>query len=130
MIWPAHLISLLALVASLPFSKAKSLDVWTPQIEIPNSTTIWSLRNPPYLVRWNTSQPPPEVSNYTGAVYLVHNNLIDYGKLPDHPLAQGFNLLSGEVEVQQLPCDTKPGTYQVDLLGDSGNWSANFTIVE
>ena len=46
MIWATHLISLLALAASLPLSEAVdvkpvTLDVWAPKVLYPHSGTIW-----------------------------------------------------------------------------------------
>ncbi|KAF8550043.1 hypothetical protein OG21DRAFT_1420305 [Imleria badia] len=128
MIWTTRLISLLALAASLPISEAKNLDVWVPTIKIPNRETVWSLKNPPYLVE-DTSNHPSEITNSKGQVLLVHDNRLDYGRPPDHPLAEGFDILDGQVKVH-LPASTKPGKYEIVLMGDSGNDSSEFTIVE
>ncbi|TEB30565.1 hypothetical protein FA13DRAFT_1792164 [Coprinellus micaceus] len=46
----------------------------------------------------------------------------------EHPLASGFSLADGEVEVE-IPADVESGeNYFIVLFGDSGNVSPNFTI--
>ncbi|KAF8415459.1 hypothetical protein L210DRAFT_3431465 [Boletus edulis BED1] len=114
-------IGLLALAASLPLSEREENTAWAPTINYPNKWTVWCV-GASHHVYWDASNPPPQITNPHGSIYLVTNNMVDF----DHPLAQGFLLTAGvaTITVPSVP----PGWYQVDLDGDSGDWSAPFQI--
>lgn len=134
----ASICSLFSLVVALPFSPVMR-DVWVPPITSPDANTVWVV-GCNYTVTWDTSTQPSQVTNPLGQVYLRINNATQ-----STPLAQGFNLSDGYVEVT-VPTDTQPsdqwmvvrksilslGPFRDNLappvFGDSGNWSPAFTI--
>ncbi|KAI9569680.1 hypothetical protein HD554DRAFT_2171123 [Boletus coccyginus] len=114
--------SLLSLVSALPVVAPVVRDVWVPQILSPDASTIWAAGGT-YTVLWDTSSEPAQVTNSEGLVYLRIN-----GATQSTPLAQGFPLTDGHVDVT-IPADTVPADdWVVVLFGDSGNWSPPFTI--
>ncbi|KAG1836723.1 hypothetical protein DFJ58DRAFT_817751, partial [Suillus subalutaceus] len=108
------LFTLLSCALCAPLSAVMKRDVWgTPQS--PNSHLT-------FLVTWDTSSEPSEVTNPTGQVYLRQGDATQ-----SSPIAYGFALSDGEVNVT-IPYDTIPGEYMIVLFGDSGNWSDEFPI--
>ncbi|KAG6375382.1 hypothetical protein JVT61DRAFT_2938 [Boletus reticuloceps] len=84
--------------------------------------TVWTAAGN-YTVVWDTSSKPAQVTNSKGMVYLRIN-----GATQSTPLAQGFPLDAGHVNVT-VPADTQPSDQWILVLfGDSGNWSPTFTI--
>jgi len=103
-------------------------DVFVPPILTPDAATVWtvgSLQN----VTWSTADAPTQITNGKGMVVLARDGLMftdEAGGLND-PLASGFDILLGQIEIQ-VP-DVEPGSdYQIVLFGDSGNSSPEFTI--
>ncbi|TFY51048.1 hypothetical protein EVJ58_g10766 [Rhodofomes roseus] len=112
------LFSVFALVSAFPIRR----DVWDPEILSPNSSTVWVIGQT-YNVTWNTSDHPVNITNKIGKVVLATNYIQDY----EHPLASNFSVLDGTVAIT-VP-DVEPGSdYSIVLMGDSGNYSPNFTI--
>ncbi|PAV17075.1 hypothetical protein PNOK_0713900 [Pyrrhoderma noxium] len=97
-------------------------DVWVPQIFTPTTGTVWSVGSN-QTVTWDLSQKPENVTNPTGMVLLRKNGSSDL----ENPLAKGFNLTDGQVNVT-VPNVESADDYQIVLFGDSGNFSLNFTI--
>ncbi|KAJ8507681.1 hypothetical protein ONZ45_g9968 [Pleurotus djamor] len=94
---------------------------FVPTITSPVLNDIWyegEIKN----VTWDVSNPPYPISNPTASIYLRQNGYTDYA----NPLASNFDILLGSIEVV-VP--KKPGTSQVVLHGNSGNWSPDFTIL-
>ncbi|KAF8119176.1 hypothetical protein EV363DRAFT_1529674 [Boletus edulis] len=117
----AFVCSLLSNVCALPVSPVMR-DVWVPQIICPNASTVWTAAEN-YTVVWDISSKPAQVTNPKGMVYLRIN-----GATQSTPLAQGFPLDAGHVNVT-VPADTQPSDQWILVLfGDSGNWSPTFTI--
>ncbi|KAF8734967.1 hypothetical protein AX14_002985 [Amanita brunnescens Koide BX004] len=113
-------LSLFAFVFSLPLVVR---DVYDPPILNPNSATVWTVGKE-YSVDWDTSNPPAQITNTIGEVYLRKGDLTDV----DHPLAGNFSILLGTIRIR-VP-DVEPGDdYSIVLMGDSGNWSPSFRIV-
>ncbi|KIM69753.1 hypothetical protein SCLCIDRAFT_1208268 [Scleroderma citrinum Foug A] len=110
-------LSLFSLVSAHPIT---SRDVWVPSILSPNSTSVWVVGGN-YTVTWNTTNPPSQVTNPQGEIFLRQGNATQA-----KPIKTGFPLSAGEVQVT-VP-DVTPGIYCIVLFGDSGNWSQNFTI--
>ncbi|KAK7467639.1 hypothetical protein VKT23_004693 [Stygiomarasmius scandens] len=106
--------------------KREALDVWSPTITSPTTSTVWEIGTQ-VKVTWyrsatDTSDAPASISNGASVVLLVHDRPADVPKL-----AEGFNLRAGSVEVT-VP-DVTPGSdYSIQLFGDSGNVSDKFTI--
>ncbi|KAK7455111.1 hypothetical protein VKT23_010982 [Stygiomarasmius scandens] len=101
--------------------KRDALDVWSPTITSPTTSTVWEIGTQ-VKVTWDTSDAPASISNGASVVLLVHDRPADVPKL-----AEGFNLRAGSVEVT-VP-DVTPGSdYSIQLFGDSGNVSDKFTI--
>ncbi|KAF9227327.1 hypothetical protein BS17DRAFT_764587 [Gyrodon lividus] len=114
--------SVLSLVSARPLVSPVMRDVWVPPITSPTSNTVWTV-GCAYTVSWNATQPPSQVTNPQGQVYLRQGNATQA-----NPIAQGFLLSAGQVNVI-VPEDTQPGNdWMVVLFGDSGNWSPLFTI--
>ncbi|KAK7677722.1 hypothetical protein QCA50_019274 [Cerrena zonata] len=109
------------LVSALPILESR--DVFVPPITSPDALTIWSVGSK-QNVTWDTSNPPAQITNGNGTIYLAKGGLIQL----DTPLADKFSILNGIQEVT-VP-DVEPGVdYAVVLFGDSGNFSPEFSIV-
>ncbi|TFK34052.1 hypothetical protein BDQ12DRAFT_690311 [Crucibulum laeve] len=114
-------ISMLTLVAGTPLS-LDTRDVFVPPVLYPHTGTVWKILAR-HNVTWDVSNPPAQITNRFGAIYLRKDGLIDL----DHPLAEGFDILLGRIEVE-VPKVKPRNDYQIVLFGDSGNWSGTFTI--
>jgi hypothetical protein len=105
-------------------------DVWVPPIEEPTSQTTW-YTGTQATVTWDASDPPQQISNPKGTIllgFLLANGTGGENLDVEHPLAQGFDLIDGEVSFG-VPSNIEPGTnYIIALIGDSGNISPQFTI--
>ncbi|EJF66904.1 hypothetical protein DICSQDRAFT_47682 [Dichomitus squalens LYAD-421 SS1] len=100
-------------------------DVWSPEIFSPNARDVWTAGST-VAVRWDTADPPGEVTSYAGRVLLGRSSVTDV--CAEHPLAEGFNLTQGSVKVK-VPAVKPSNHYFVVLIGDSGNRSPSFTIL-
>ncbi|KAF8332969.1 hypothetical protein F5887DRAFT_564429 [Amanita rubescens] len=120
------LVSAPALPLYLPLQER---DVVAPPVTAPNSTSVWTVGSTQTVV-WDTSGLPPyaNITNRVGEVLLGH--LGGGGGLNlmlNNPLAQGFNITQGSVNV--VVPNVPPRTdYLVVLMGDSGNASPTFAI--
>ncbi|KAG0704484.1 hypothetical protein DFH29DRAFT_372511 [Suillus ampliporus] len=114
------LLALLSCALSAPVSPVKR-DVWVPTIISPTSDSTWTVGGT-FLVTWDTSSEPSQVTNPTGEIYLRQGDATQ-----SDPIESGFPLSDGQVYVT-IPGDTTPGTWMVVLIGDSGNWSDEFPI--
>ncbi|KAH9841832.1 uncharacterized protein C8Q71DRAFT_739006 [Rhodofomes roseus] len=121
---------LLAAVHAVPLRRdVHERDVISPPITSPDASTVWNVGET-VTVTWNLSALPPDV-NVTGAigkVVLGYSTWDSENLMIDSPLAQSFLLSAGQVSftVPSVPTRTN---YIVDLFGDSGNISPNFTII-
>jgi hypothetical protein len=99
-------------------------DVYVPPIIEPSASAVWTIGTT-QVVTWDTTHPPQQISNKYGRIVLrsEETGRLDY----EHPLADGFDILNGCQEVT-VP-NVNPGTYQIVLFGDSGNWGQSFQIV-
>ncbi|GJE98575.1 GPI anchored serine-threonine rich family protein [Phanerochaete sordida] len=98
------------------------MTVYVPKITSPAAGTVWTAGNT-YTVTWDTSDAPESISNGSKVV-LAKGGSQDY----QHPLAEGFDLRAGSVEIT-IPAGTAAGSdYAIVLFGDSGNYSPEFTI--
>jgi len=112
----------LASVSAASALPVSSRDVWDPAIFTPTSETLWYIGQE-YTVTWNTSNPPQEVTDVYGRLYLTQGDSGQAGPT----LAQGFPLSDGEVSIT-VP-DVQPAlNWKVVLMGDSGDYSAEFRI--
>ncbi|KAG1751577.1 uncharacterized protein EDB91DRAFT_1045448 [Suillus paluster] len=114
------LLALLSCALSAPVSPVMR-DVWVPKIISPTSDSIWTVGGT-FLVTWDTSSEPSQVTNPTGQIYLRQGDATQ-----SNPIKSGFALSDGQVSVT-VPEDTTPGMWMVVLFGDSGNWSDEFPI--
>ncbi|KAF7979795.1 hypothetical protein HWV62_40844 [Athelia sp. TMB] len=116
------LLSALSLVSAAPLS-LDTRDVYAPPVTYPHSGTVWKVGDK-YTVTWDASNPPKQITNKIGEIYLRRGDTT----ILDKPLAKGFSILKGHQEIT-VPEDVKAGSdYRVVLFGDSGNWSEKFTI--
>ncbi|KAG2351743.1 hypothetical protein BDR07DRAFT_1317775 [Suillus spraguei] len=116
------LLTLLSCVSGAPVSAVMQRDVWVPKITCPTSASTWTVGGT-FLVTWDTSSEPSQVTNPIGQIYLRQGDATQ-----SNPIASGFELSSGQTEVT-VPADTPPGEYMIVLFGDSGNFSEEFPIV-
>ncbi|TEB36534.1 hypothetical protein FA13DRAFT_1786935 [Coprinellus micaceus] len=105
---------------------AKPTSVFVPPVTAPVANDVWA-KGSVQTVKWDISGAPSEVSNPVGSIFLrdVEKERI----LLDSPLADGFDILNGAQDVT-VPTDVPAGPYQVVLIGNSGNWSPVFDIVD
>ncbi|KAI0066452.1 hypothetical protein BV25DRAFT_1912525 [Artomyces pyxidatus] len=111
----------LSLAAAAPLASLELRDVYTPPVLYPHAGTVWKIGNH-HNVTWNTTDPPKQITNPIGQIYLT-KNLINL----NISLASGFNILDGRIVVK-VPDVTPGDKYAVVLFGDSGNFSPFFTI--
>ncbi|KAI0055748.1 hypothetical protein BV25DRAFT_1873032 [Artomyces pyxidatus] len=113
--------TMFSLVAAAPLARLQSRDVYTPPVLYPHAGTVWKV-GARHNVTWDNSDPPVNITNPIGQILLRKGDFT-----LDGPLASGFNLTAGRVEVT-VP-HVKPGhDYVIVLFGDSGDWSHKFTI--
>jgi len=95
-------------------------DVYVPPITKPIAGDIWIVGEC-YDVKWDTSNPPAQITNTLGEIDLRRNNITFL------TLAKGFDIRLGtyKITVPQVP---DGDDYQIVLFGDSGNFSPYFTI--
>jgi len=111
-----------SLVSASPIS-ATQRDVWTPAVITPTTGTTWTAGKT-YTVTWDNSSPPTQITNPNGQIYLRQGDATQ-----SSPIAQGFALSAGEVNVTVPTNVTAGDDWRVVLFGDSGNWSNVFSIV-
>ncbi|KAJ3560499.1 hypothetical protein NP233_g10799 [Leucocoprinus birnbaumii] len=119
-------ISLVALTVLATFagvSHSAPLDVWKPHQLTPTAGQIL-YSGDSFTLKWETADQPAHISNTSGKIVLATNYVLDY----DHPLAQGFNITSGQQTIT-VPNVAEAGPhYQFVLFGDSGNYGPTFAI--
>ncbi|KAI0917120.1 hypothetical protein AcW1_007601 [Taiwanofungus camphoratus] len=103
-------------------------EVYIPVITDPHASTVWTIGSRAE-VTWDVSSIPSGLTDFTGKIVLGY---LDKGTDEhldlDNPLAEGFNITEGHVEVE-VPNVSPSNEYIVVLFGDSGNRSPTFTIV-
>ncbi|KAG5969556.1 hypothetical protein E4U55_002051 [Claviceps digitariae] len=99
-------------------------DVFVPPIIEPNADSVWTIGTT-QVVTWDVTHPPKQITNRLGRIVLrsEETGLLDLA----NPLAEGFDILIASQNVT-VP-NVKPGTYQIVLFGNSGNWGESFQIV-
>ncbi|KAH9480196.1 hypothetical protein JR316_0006794 [Psilocybe cubensis] len=124
----ATLFAFLALsVNASPLSRR---DVIAPRITSPNAQTVWPIGTV-QTVTWDTSNFPPDsqITNPIGQVILGFNSSDSLNLDFKNPLAQGFKLRDGHVQIT-VPNVTPRNDYLIVLFGDSGNTSPSFAITQ
>ncbi|KAJ7796185.1 hypothetical protein B0H14DRAFT_3495079 [Mycena olivaceomarginata] len=112
-------------VASAPLATPLPRDVYSPRVLYPRNDTVWHVGKT-YTVTWNVTDAPKSITNSKGMIILVQNHrMIDLNS----PLAEGFSILLSKFNIT-IPHTVKPGTYQLLLMGDSGNVGDEFTIAK
>ncbi|KAF8806842.1 hypothetical protein BYT27DRAFT_7101026 [Phlegmacium glaucopus] len=99
----------------------ESRDVYVPPILYPKQGTVW-LVGEHHHVTWDTSNPPAQITNKIGQIFLRKGDLTT-----PVILANNFDILLGKIEIT-VPWVQDGDDYQVVLFGDSGNFSPKFTI--
>ncbi|KAL5519926.1 hypothetical protein ACEPAG_1586 [Sanghuangporus baumii] len=100
--------------------------VYNPMITYPTAGVVWTVGERK-TITWKTDEIPDELKNSTGTILLGYNEEDSENLDIAHPLATGFNLSDGQVNVT-VPDDPARSDYIVVLFGDSGNASPEFTI--
>ncbi|KAI0823542.1 hypothetical protein BC628DRAFT_1411560 [Trametes gibbosa] len=111
------------IAAAAPFSELEKRDVYAPPVLYPHAGTVW-YKGQTHNVTWDVSSPPVNITNKIGRIMLRKNNLAT-----PLILANGFDILRGRIEVT-VPWVIEGNDYSVNLFGDSGDWSQQFTIKE
>ncbi|KAF8888035.1 hypothetical protein BD779DRAFT_1645235, partial [Infundibulicybe gibba] len=96
-------------------------DVFTPQVLYPHGGIVWFVGQH-YNITWDTSKAPVNITNKIGRILLRKGGLTT-----PLILADGFSILLGRTEVT-VPWVLDGDDYQVNLFGDSGDFSDFFTI--
>ncbi|KIK57160.1 hypothetical protein GYMLUDRAFT_263228 [Collybiopsis luxurians FD-317 M1] len=124
----------LQLVSTSPIptlSSRKELIAWSPTITYPNERTVLKAGYGTYM-SWKTDDMPEESKNSTGYIMLGWINGTDTNEHLDwrHPVASNFKYTDGKVNFT-LPENLEPrDDYIFVLMGDSGNASPTFTILQ
>ncbi|KAH9936654.1 uncharacterized protein B0H18DRAFT_868458 [Fomitopsis serialis] len=121
---------LLAAVHAIPLRRAlEERDVISPPITSPDASTVWNVGET-VTVTWDLSALPSDVNvtGVTGKLVLGYDTWNSENLMLDTPLAQKFLLSAGQVSFA-VPSVPTRNNYIVDLFGDSGNISPNFTII-
>ncbi|KAL5482531.1 hypothetical protein ACEPAI_9125 [Sanghuangporus weigelae] len=100
--------------------------VYNPMITYPTAGVVWTVGERK-TITWKTDEIPEELRNSTGTILLGYNEDNSENLDIAHPLATGFNLTDGQVNVT-VPVKSARSDYIVVLFGDSGNASPEFTI--
>jgi hypothetical protein len=126
-------------VQAAPAAELAQRDVFVPHITSPKAGDVW-ISGKTAQVTWDTSNAPKQITNRKGSVVLGYDN-----RLTRLTLADNFDILDGKVTVS-VPQVSTGNDYFIDceyptsmfvftskltrmlVFGDSGNWSANFTI--
>ncbi|KAF9523901.1 hypothetical protein CPB83DRAFT_862109 [Crepidotus variabilis] len=106
-------------------------DVIAPKITYPDATTVWHIGEVETVV-WDTSKIPAndsQITNPIGKIYLGYNENNSLNLDINNPLASGFKLRDGKVQVT-VPNVPPKDDYLIVLYGDSGNTSPSFTIMK
>ncbi|KAI0820057.1 hypothetical protein BC628DRAFT_1331265 [Trametes gibbosa] len=114
-----------ALVAAAAAVSAAPGDVISPPITAPKAGDVWTIGST-QLITWDTSSIVNPTSE-TGLILLGVFENDDEHLDTKHPLASGFSIRSGAVNVT-VPAVAAGNDYIVVLFGDSGNMSPTFTI--
>ncbi|KAI0823551.1 hypothetical protein BC628DRAFT_517081 [Trametes gibbosa] len=111
------------IAAAAPFSELEKRSVYTPPVLYPHAGTVW-YKGQTHNVTWDVSSPPANITN------RFANLMLRKGELPTPLiLAEDFDILLGRIEVT-VPWVVEGNDYIVNLFGDSGDWSEEFTIKE
>lgn len=103
-------------------------DVFVPPVTYPHAGTVWQM-GARHNVTWSTAGAPVNITNSVGMIVLAQNGetFVDGAGGLNHPIAQGFNIRTGRIEIT-VPYVPPANNYQLVLFGDSGNYSPKFTI--
>lgn len=103
-------------------------DVVSPRITSPDASSVWPVGSK-QIVTWDTSELPPydQITNPTGRIVLGWDSGDSLNLQLNSPLAQGFNITLGRMEVT-VPNVRPRKDYLIVLMGNSGNTSPSFAI--
>ncbi|KAI0737539.1 hypothetical protein C8Q80DRAFT_1114968 [Daedaleopsis nitida] len=99
-------------------------DIWVPDILYPHYQTVW-YSGQIHNVTWDLSHKPADVSDPIGTITLRKGGI---AQASEFVVAENFPLADGHVEVT-VPGVLSGDDYQLVLIGDSGNVSPMFTIL-
>ncbi|KII92867.1 hypothetical protein PLICRDRAFT_104298 [Plicaturopsis crispa FD-325 SS-3] len=110
----------LQFAAAHPIAAAR--DVYTPPVTYPTAGTTWAVGET-HNVTWDTTNPPKQITNGEGQIYLRKGD----NAIKPILLASEFSILLGSFNVT-VPSVAPASDYIINLFGDSGDWSPEFTI--
>ncbi|KAJ7625799.1 hypothetical protein FB45DRAFT_750205, partial [Roridomyces roridus] len=113
--------SLLVTALGAAATPLEGRDVFDPPVTSPTTGTVW-VSGQTQTVTWDISNPPKEITDAVGMLVLVKDKVTT-----PLILAENFSILLGHIEVT-VPLVFEGSDYQIDLFGDSGNLSQEFTI--
>ncbi|KAH7885661.1 hypothetical protein F5I97DRAFT_1130267 [Phlebopus sp. FC_14] len=117
----------LSYLASAAPVQPTELIVWNPMITSPQFGDVW-VAGCTQNVTWLTDNIPDEKKNATGLLLLGYYANNSENLDIKHPLASGFPIAWGYVQITVPANLTRGDNYTVVLFGDSGNASPAFTI--
>ena len=105
-------------------------DVVAPPIIKPDATSVWPIGTSQEVV-WDTSKLPPDnqITNPRGRILLGRDTGDSLNLDLDHPLAEGFHIRQGRINIT-VPNVTPRPDYLIVLMGNSGNTSPSFAITQ
>ncbi|KAH6916809.1 hypothetical protein BKA70DRAFT_312961 [Coprinopsis sp. MPI-PUGE-AT-0042] len=105
-------------------------DVVAPPIIKPDATSVWPIGTV-QEVTWDTSKLPPDnqITNPRGRILLGRDTGDSLNLDIDHPLAEGFHIRQGRINIT-VPNVTPRPDYLIVLMGNSGNTSPSFAITQ
>ncbi|KAH7885263.1 hypothetical protein F5I97DRAFT_1928664 [Phlebopus sp. FC_14] len=125
-LFSALLLAVSYLVSAAPVQPVELL-VWSPTITSPKLGDVW-LTGSTQNVTWLIDDIPDEKKNSTGLLLLGYFANNSENLDIKHPLASGFPIAWGWVDITVPTNLTRRDNYTVVLFGDSGNASPAFTI--
>ncbi|KAJ7625796.1 hypothetical protein FB45DRAFT_750822 [Roridomyces roridus] len=116
----AFVASVLASASATPLTRT-TRTVFTPPVTYPHAGTVW-FSGQTHNVTWDTSEAPSQITNKLGRILLRKD-----GVTTPLILAENFDILLGRIEVK-VPLVVEGSDYQLNLFGDWGDFSPEFTI--
>ncbi|KJA15862.1 hypothetical protein HYPSUDRAFT_58584 [Hypholoma sublateritium FD-334 SS-4] len=107
--------------SAISLNARSAQDVFVPIITSPTASSVWTVGST-QTVTWETANAPAQITNSIGQIMLVKG-----GTPTPIVLATGFSILDGEASFT-VPDVINGTNYEIQLFGDSGDFSPAFTI--
>ncbi|KAI0658746.1 hypothetical protein C8Q70DRAFT_989867 [Cubamyces menziesii] len=114
--------SLSMFTAALPAAEMEKRAVFTPPVTYPHAGTVWYVGQT-HNVTWDTADAPANITDRFGGRIQLREGDTTFPII----LADDFDVLLGRIEVV-VPWVLPGDDYSLVFFGDSGDFSAEFTI--